>query len=406
MPADFDRGSGRGRNGSKGTPASRAPSANIPRPTTRKHAIGFTREIAADAATKRKRVEAQRDSGPQGADNAVEAVTSCRRRRTRPTDENGEEKKAHVEPGERGGTFVEEGARVGRSESLGPSEGGPPRARATAAFGPLRRVGVWQERKRAGGRRRPAGERPPGITRDGERRMARREREARRSGARHKLTGLRQVTFPGCEAGRPIRTNEPWRRAPTSSQERRARKRARRNRRRAALAKQRRGGRARTQVCAAPREGSVHNQRQAHLRRADKKAAHASRLQVQGRRAQGRARRPAAGRVTRHGRRWRAARGHRFDRTPRKPSATVIVEKRQPSTRGDGESPRERVDRHFRADQSPRGDGRAAAIRGQETVIALGTSNQDNRAQRARDGDRPQSPGAARRERGTAARSP
>jgi 23S rRNA pseudouridine2605 synthase len=126
-PGRFDRGA---RGGEKRSEGDATPRREPVTPSTperrRKHVSALRAEIAADAATTRKRIERSATHDRKGRTIAVERVS--RAVEEAPTAlETRPKRSARPNTGERGGRSLEGGARAGRSESFGPR-----RARAAA----------------------------------------------------------------------------------------------------------------------------------------------------------------------------------------------------------------------------------------------------------------------------------
>src|SRR6202044_3837007 len=125
MPGRLDRGASRGEKRFDGDAAPRrAP----PQPSTperrRKHVSALRAEIAADAATTRKRVERSATQDRKGRTIAVERMSRAVEETHTPTAAETRPKRAgRPSAGERGGRAFEGGARAGRSESFGPKRG-------------------------------------------------------------------------------------------------------------------------------------------------------------------------------------------------------------------------------------------------------------------------------------------
>ena len=214
MPGRPDR---EARGGGNRFERDAAPRRAPPKPSMperrRKHVSALRAEIAADAATTRKRIERSATHDRKGRTIAVERMSRA-----------GEEARATVAPetrpkrserprtGERGGRAFEGGARAGRSDSFGPKRGRAAGGRERPPHSDPREPGRRPERANAargeGGPRERRFDRPA-AKRDGDRR----ERPSRaRGGAEpareRKFDRPQGRTRPPAGEGRPPRSED------------------------------------------------------------------------------------------------------------------------------------------------------------------------------------------------------
>ena len=211
MPGRPDRGARGGENRfDRDAPSRRAPPAPSTPERRRKHVSTLRAEIAADAATTRKRIERSATHDRKGRTIAVE-----RRSRT------GEEARTHAAPaarpkrtgrsniGERGGRSFESGVRAGRGDSFGPERGRAAGGRERPPHSNSRESGRRPERPDAargeGGARERRFDRPTGK-RDGDRRDGPpRTRDASDPTRERKFDRPQGRSRPPAGGGRPVR---------------------------------------------------------------------------------------------------------------------------------------------------------------------------------------------------------
>ena len=138
MPGRPDRGA---RGGETRFERDAAPRRAPPAPSTperrRKHVSALRAEIAADAATTRKRIERSATHDRKGRTIAVERMSRAGEERHARRGRNAAETRGRPNAGERGGRSFESGGRAGRGDSFGPKRGrSRRRARAAGASGP------------------------------------------------------------------------------------------------------------------------------------------------------------------------------------------------------------------------------------------------------------------------------
>jgi 23S rRNA pseudouridine2605 synthase len=175
MPGRPDRG---GRGGENRVERDAEPRRAPPTPSTperrRKHVSVLRAEIAADAATTRKRVERSATQDRKGRTIAVERMSRAVEETHTPTAAETRPKRAgRPSAGERGGRAFEGSARAGRGDSFGPKRGRaaagrerPPRSDHTEGGGGPERSNAARAE---GGPRERRFDRPPARS-DGDRR--------------------------------------------------------------------------------------------------------------------------------------------------------------------------------------------------------------------------------------------
>jgi 23S rRNA pseudouridine2605 synthase len=175
MPGRFDRGA---RGSEKRFEGDAAPRRAPPTPSTperrRKHVSALRAEIAADAATTRKRIERSATHDRKGRTIAVERMSRAVEEAPTPAAPQTRPKRsARQNTGERGGRSFEGGARAGRSESFGPKRGraavGRERPSDADHKGPARRPERSSAGRTEAGPRERRFDRPPAGS-DGDRR--------------------------------------------------------------------------------------------------------------------------------------------------------------------------------------------------------------------------------------------
>jgi 23S rRNA pseudouridine2605 synthase len=185
MPGRFDRGAG-GR-GEKRFEGDAAPRRAPPKPSTperrRKHVSALRAEIAADAATTRKRIERSATHDRKGRTIAVERMSRAVEEASTPTaPETRPKRGARPDAGERGGRAFQTGARPGKPDSFGPRRGraaeAPERPPRSDHKEPGHRPEWPNTGRREGGPRQGRFDRPE-AKRDGDRR----DRPSRTRGA-------------------------------------------------------------------------------------------------------------------------------------------------------------------------------------------------------------------------------
>ena len=155
-----------------------APRRAPPAPSTperrRKHVSALRAEIAADAATTRKRIERSATHDRKGRTIAVERMSRAVEETHTPTAAETRPKRAgRPSAGERGGRAFEGSARAGRGDSFGPKRGGAAGGRERRAGPDQKERGRRPERSNAARAEGSARERPfdrPLAKRDGDRR--------------------------------------------------------------------------------------------------------------------------------------------------------------------------------------------------------------------------------------------
>jgi 23S rRNA pseudouridine2605 synthase len=400
MPGRFDRGAGRGEKRFEGDAAPRrAP----PQPSTperrRKHVSALRAEIAADAATTRKRVERSATQDRKGRTIAVERMSrAVEEAHTPPAAETRPKRSARLNTGERGERSFEGGARARRSESFGPKRGSaaagrerPPRSDHAEGRG-------RPERSRAGrtegGPRERRFDRPP-ATRDGERRDGPpRARSAGDPAREHKFDRTHGRSRSPAGEGRSPRSDDTSRGARPDFKSRPPRAGARDGDRPQSRARDTGGdgGPPRERKFDRPPGRSRPPASEGRPPRSDD-TGRGTRPDFKSRPPRAVARdgdRPQS-RVRDTGGDGAPPRGHRFDRPEAKRDGDR--RERQPSTRGAGDPPRERkFDRPQGRTRPPAGDGRPPRSEDKSRDPRSDFKSRQPRAG-ARDGDRPQSPG-------------
>ena len=138
----------------------------------RKHVSALRAEIAADAATTRKRVERSATHDRKGRTIAVERMSRAGEEATRGAPETRPKRSERPRTGDRGGRAFEGGARAGQSDSFGPRRGRAAGGRERPPHSVPREPGRRPERANAaraeGGPRERHFDRP-GAKRDGDR---------------------------------------------------------------------------------------------------------------------------------------------------------------------------------------------------------------------------------------------
>jgi 23S rRNA pseudouridine2605 synthase len=154
-----------------------APRRAPPAPSTperrRKHVSALRAEIAADAATTRKRIERSATHDRKGRTIAVERMSRAGEDATHAAAETQPKRAGRPNAGERGGRSFESGGRAGRGDSFGPKRGGAAGGRERPARPDQKQRGRRPERSNAaraeGGPRERRFDRPL-AKRDGDRR--------------------------------------------------------------------------------------------------------------------------------------------------------------------------------------------------------------------------------------------
>jgi 23S rRNA pseudouridine2605 synthase len=211
MPGRFDRGA---RGSEKRFEGDAAPRREPPKPSTperrRKHVSALRAEIAADAATTRKRIERSATHDRKGRTIAVERMSRAVEEAHTPTAAETRPKRgARPHAGERGRRSFEAKGRAGRGDSFGPKRGraGGGRERPPHAEG-----GGRPERSSAGrtegGPRERRFDRPPARS-DGDRRdQASRARNAGDPARERKFDRPPGRSRPPAGEGRPPRSDD------------------------------------------------------------------------------------------------------------------------------------------------------------------------------------------------------
>ncbi len=174
MPGRPDRGASGGGNRFErdATPRRAPPKPSMPE-RRRKHVSALRAEIAADAATTRKRVERSATHDRKGRTIAVERMSrTSDDARTRAAPEARPKRTGRPNADERGGRSFEAAARAGRSDSLGPKRGRAAQGRERPPHSDQREPGRRPEGPNAGGREGGPRERRferPEAKRDGDR---------------------------------------------------------------------------------------------------------------------------------------------------------------------------------------------------------------------------------------------
>ena len=219
MPGRSDRGAGRGEKRFEGDAAPRrAP----PQPSTperrRKHVSALRAEIAADAATTRKRVERSATQDRKGRTIAVERMSrAVEEAHTAATAETRPKRAGRPNAGERAGRSFEGGAGAGRSQSFGPKRGRaaagrerPPRSEHMESRGRPERSSAGRTE---GGPRERRFDRPLARS-DGDRRDGPpRARSAGDPARERKFDRPPGRSRPPASEGRPPRSDDTGRRA-------------------------------------------------------------------------------------------------------------------------------------------------------------------------------------------------
>ena len=167
MPGRPDRGTHGGDNRFEpGAAPRRAPPAPSTPERRRKHVSALRAEIAADAATTRKRIERSATHDRKGRTIAVERMSRTgEEARTGDAHEARSKRAGPPNTGERGRRASESGARVGRSDSFGPKRGRPTGGRERPSHSDQRESGRRPGRSHAargeGGPRERRFDRPP-----------------------------------------------------------------------------------------------------------------------------------------------------------------------------------------------------------------------------------------------------
>jgi 23S rRNA pseudouridine2605 synthase len=134
-----------------------APRRAPPKPSTperrRKHVSALRAEIAADAATTRKRIERSATHDRKGRTIAVERMSRTgEEARTRAAHETRPKRTGRPNAGERGGRTFEAGARPGKLDSFGPKRGRAAEGRERPPRSDHKQSGPRPERPNAGRR--------------------------------------------------------------------------------------------------------------------------------------------------------------------------------------------------------------------------------------------------------------
>jgi 23S rRNA pseudouridine2605 synthase len=172
MPGRFDRGA---RGSEKRLEGDAAPRREPPKPSTperrRKHVSALRAEIAADAATTRRRIDRSATHDRKGRTIAVERMSrAVEEAPTAAAPEARPKRPGRPNTGERGGHSFEVGGRAGRGDSFGPKRG-----RAAAGRERPAHTGRGARPERSSGGRTEGGprerrfDRPPARS-DGDRR--------------------------------------------------------------------------------------------------------------------------------------------------------------------------------------------------------------------------------------------
>ena len=175
MPGRPDRGASGGETRFERDAAPRrAPPAPSTPERRRKHVSALRAEIAADAATTRKRIERSATHDRKGRTIAVERMSRTgEEARTSAAPETRPKRSGRPNTGERGGRSFESGGRAGRGDSFGPKRGGAAGGRERPARPDQKERGRRPERSNAARAEGGPRERPfdrPLAKRDGDRR--------------------------------------------------------------------------------------------------------------------------------------------------------------------------------------------------------------------------------------------
>ena len=210
MPGRPDRGA---RGAENRFERDAAPRRAPPKPSTperrRKHVSALRAEIAADAATTRKRIERSATHDRKGRTIAVERMSRAVEDSTHSGSETRKKGSARPNTGERSGRSFESGGHAGRGDSFGPERGRAAAGRERPPHSDEREPGRRPERSNAG--RRESGprerrfDRPP-VKRDGDRRDGpARTRNAGDPMRERKFDRPQGRTRPPASEGRPPR---------------------------------------------------------------------------------------------------------------------------------------------------------------------------------------------------------
>ena len=191
-----------------------APRHAPPKPSTperrRKHVSALRAEIAADAATTRKRIERSATHDRKGRTIAVERMSRTGEDAAHAAAETQPKRSGRPNAGERGGRSFESGGRAGRGDSFGPKRGGAG-GRERPARPDQKERGRRPERSNAarveGGPRERRFDRPL-AKRDGDRRDGPpRARDGAKPARERKFERPQGRTRPEASAGRPPRSD-------------------------------------------------------------------------------------------------------------------------------------------------------------------------------------------------------
>ena len=216
MPGRPDRGT---RGGENRLERDAAPRRAPPAPSTperrRKHVSALRAEIAADAATTRKRIERGATHDRKGRTIAVERMSRAGEEAAHAAPDAPPKRSGRPSAGERDGRASEAGARGGRSNSFGPKRGRAAGGRERPSHSDQREPGRRPERSNAargeGWPRERRFDSSPAKHDDDRRHGPPRARDAgiRRESASSTVLRDGRVLQPA-RAGRPIRRHEPW----------------------------------------------------------------------------------------------------------------------------------------------------------------------------------------------------
>jgi 23S rRNA pseudouridine2605 synthase len=194
------------------TPRRAPPKPSMPE-RRRKHVSALRAEIAADAATTRKRIERSATHDRKGRTIAVERMSRAgEEARTTIAREARPKRSERPGTGERGGRAFEGGTRAGRSDSVGPKRGRAAGGRERAPHSDPREPGRRPERANAArGEREPRERRfdRPAAKRDGDRReRPLRARDGAEPARERKFDRPQGRTRPPAGEGRPPRSED------------------------------------------------------------------------------------------------------------------------------------------------------------------------------------------------------
>jgi 23S rRNA pseudouridine2605 synthase len=213
MPGRFDRGA---RGSEKRFEGDAAPRRTPPQPSTperrRKHISALRAEIAADAATTRKRVQRSATHDRKGRTIAVERMSRAGEDATHAVSEARPKGGGRPKAGERAGRSFESGGRAGRGDSFGPKRGRAAAGRERPPYSNRKEGLDRPERSSAGraegGPRERRSDRPPARS-DGDRRdHAPRTRSAGDPARERKFDRPPDRSRPSASEGRPPRSDD------------------------------------------------------------------------------------------------------------------------------------------------------------------------------------------------------